>query len=393
MRKVAHIVRKLLPSTATFVRNQLMSHKRYEPCVVFKEYIRNTLSGEIRRSLDTYWCDDSKRGTKALFSWFVYKNPFERITAGDRKHIRNFLFSYGTDIAHLHYGSDAGVFIKATKNLGIPSIVSFYGYDCTSFPHWLYGYGVRYLRRVFEEVDYCLAMSEDMKDDLSKLGCPQGKIIVHYYGTDVSRFRYKRFHRKKPETIVLMVASLDEKKGHVYLLQSIAKLDESIRSKLRFRIVGNGPLEAELKQHVSSLNLDAVVTFLGSLEYLSERFLQEFRNADIFVHPSVVASNGDKEGIPGTIVEAMAAGLPVVSTYHAGIPYMIEHGKTGFLVEERDIDGLAWWITRLTIDSNLRMRIGKNAQKYALRNLDLKKKQIMLENIYDRVIEEHNTRC
>jgi colanic acid/amylovoran biosynthesis glycosyltransferase len=392
-KKVAHFIRNVLSPHVTFVRNQVMNHANYVPCVVGKKYIPSDFAQEIVNSVPTFICDRQKRGISHAFSSVVYARPFRRVTLGDRREIRRFLSSQRADILHFHYGTDAGVFVGATRDLGIPRVVSFYGYDCTSFPNWFFGYGGQYLRKVFKQVDYCVAMSEDMKADLLGLGCPKSKIFVHYYGTEVSKFVYKRAYNNKPNITILIVASLDEKKGHIYLLKSLEKLTKAFKFRLRLRIVGCGPLGEELKNYVKSCNLENAVTFVGAHEYLGERFLKEFHDADIFAHPSVIASNGDKEGIPGTIVEAMAAGLPVVSTYHAGIPYILEHEKTGLLVKERDVDALAASISRLVLDSELRKRIGQNAQKYALKHLDLRQKQVELENIYDRVIEEFKTRA
>ena len=392
-RIVVHLIRKLLPAYASFIRNQIMNHSRYEARVVYKERVTSDFANEITGSLRSHHCNAGKWGVYKGYSRLLYSRPFRRLTLGDRRNIRSFLISQRADILHFHYGTDAGVFVGATRDLGIPRVVSFYGYDCTSFPNWFFGYGGQYLRKVFKQVDYCVAMSEDMKADLLGLGCPKSKIFVHYYGTEVSKFVYKRAYNNKPNITILIVASLDEKKGHIYLLKSLEKLTKAFKFRLRLRIVGCGPLDEELKNYVKSCNLENAVTFVGAHEYLSERFLKEFHDADIFAHPSVIASNGDKEGIPGTIVEAMAAGLPVVSTYHAGIPYILEHEKTGLLVKERDVDALAASISRLVLDSELRKRIGQNAQKYALKHLDLRQKQVELENIYDRVIEEFKTRA
>jgi colanic acid/amylovoran biosynthesis glycosyltransferase len=296
------------------------------------------------------------------------------------------------DIIHYHYGTDAGVFIKAGASTGIPSLVSFYGYDCSSFPQWYFGLGARYLRRVFNNVDYCLAMSEDMKSDLLEIGCPQEKIIVHYYGTDVQEFPTKRTYEQKNEVVFLSVGYLVPQKGHMFTLTALKKALRLTRKRMELRIVGEGRLEASLKEYVARNDLSAYVRFVGPLDYLSREFLEEYHRADVFVHPSVVSETDEKEGIPGAVVEAMAAGLPVLSTYHAGIPSVITNNSTGLLVDEWDSDRLAENMCLLARDIESRRRIGRSAQRYALENLDLRQKEIELESIYDRVIEEHNKR-
>ena len=388
--RVAHLVRKLLPPFSIFIRNQIINHKRYDACVIYKEYIESDFADEIINTLPAFYCENGKKGIIKNYSKFLYNKPFRRLTLGDKKNIRKFLIDQRVDILHFHYGTDAGIFIDVAKHINIPSVVSFYGYDCSSFPHWYFGYGVRYLHKVFKYTSYCLAMSEDMKLDLQKFGCPENKIIIHYYGTDVSDFYYERKYETKDETIFLVVASLVPQKGHIFLLQAFAKARQLTCRNIVLRVVGTGYLESELREFVNSNGLNKHVHFAGPLKHLSKEFINEFYNADVFIHPSVVSNTNEKEGIPGAIIEAMATGLPVISTYHAGIPYVIHHMETGLLVNEWDINTLAEYICILAEDSNLRRQIGQKAQQYALEKLDLKQKEIELESIYDFVIENHS---
>jgi len=139
---------------------------------------------------------------------------------------------------------------------------------------------------------------------------------------------------------LISTGRLIEKKGHTYTLQALALLKRS-RPELAFTldIVGEGPDEAALKAETARLGLEAVVRFHGGLPH--QRTLELLRNAAIFVLPSVTAADGDMEGIPVSIMEAMALGLPVVSTFHSGIPELVEDGVSGRLVPERDPEALA----------------------------------------------------
>lgn len=384
--KVAHFIRKFLPHFCSFVRNQIMNHKTYEPCIVYKELIDSTFSREIMQRCVSFDCESEKKGLSRVYSRLLYRRPFRRLIITDRKRINRFLRSQNVSILHFHYGTDAGMFIDALKSSGIPSVVSFYGYDNSSFPKWFLGLGAFYLRRVFRYVDYCLAMSQDMKIDLRKIGCPENKIIIHYYGTDVQHFRMERFYEKKDTVTLLTVGYLVPQKGHAFTLRALREVRKHTDVHVLLRIVGTGYLESELREYVDANGLQDCVTFVGPMSHLGNELKEEFRSADVFVHPSVVTTTYEKEGIPGAIIEAMAAGLPVISTYHAGIPYVLQHGVTGYLVREWDIGGLADAIRTLARDVVLRRSIGERGQEYAVKHLDVNAKEAELESIYDYVL-------
>jgi len=115
-----------------------------------------------------------------------------------------------------------------------------------------------------------------------------------------------------------------------------------------------------------------------------------YKEADIFVLPSITRKDYNKEGIPGTIVEAMASGLPVVTTKHAGIPEIIHDYKEGILVKERDIEGIAMALEELLVNVKLRASLGKRASEKAYGELNLINGTKRLEAIYDKVINNYN---
>ena len=125
--------------------------------------------------------------------------------------------------------------------------------------------------------------------------------------------------------------------------------------------------------------------FKGHVKH-GKDFLQVLKNADVFVHPSIIDAKGDKEGIPGTIVQAMASGLPVVATYHAGIPEVIKPGKNGLLIREKDSVQLAEYLNELFSNEKKREFLGSNAMRTALNELDVRVKTKELELIYKGLI-------
>ena len=125
-------------------------------------------------------------------------------------------------------------------------------------------------------------------------------------------------------------------------------------------MVGDGPLFEQARQLIAELDLGDTVNLLGHQSH--DNVIAEYKKAHIYVQHSVVAPDGDEEGLPVSITEALAAGLPVVSTRHSGIPEAVRHGETGYLVEEHDVDGMAEHIARLAADQASWLTMGKNGR-------------------------------
>ncbi|EMS77668.1 glycosyl transferase group 1 [Desulfotignum phosphitoxidans DSM 13687] len=228
-------------------------------------------------------------------------------------------------------------------------------------------------------------MSPEMKQDLLNLGCLPAKIAVHYHGVPGNLIHIQKTDTTQKLCTILMLSYLDPVKGHLFALKALKAIAKQGVSEFKLRIVGAGHYEKQIKQFVSAHQLNPYVDFVGPVKYLSPAYFQEFSNADIFLHPSVKTKD-DKEGIPGSLVEAMFAGLPVISTIHGGIPFVIQDKKTGLLVEEWDVENLACAIKALMDNRWLRNQIGNQARKYAESNLDLKIRELALEKIYNELI-------
>ena len=128
------------------------------------------------------------------------------------------------DVLHFHYGSDAGIFLPVLRKLNIPTVVSFYGYDCTGFPKYYFGLGKLFLKkRVFSRASIITAMSEDMKKDLIILGCNAEKITVHYHGIKTGVFNFERKDNSSEITRFLMISIFTPQKGHIFLLNAFQR--------------------------------------------------------------------------------------------------------------------------------------------------------------------------
>lgn len=388
---VLHFVRKRSQLKASFIQNQILNHIKFKPVVVFRQNIG-------KGGYDGGFAADVGRGIKAidlgedetLFEKILFRFC-KRLSFRQSQKLRNLAKEINPDVMHFHYGTDAGIYLQALKNTNIPKVVSFYGYDCSSFSKRFFGFGKQLLKSmVYNYADIIFAMSPDMYNDIKATGCPEDKIQIHYHGADVKKFVQSPAERQDGYCRFLIISGLEPQKGHIFLLKAFKKAIE-VNKNISLTIVGDGQLQQDIKRHVHELNLAPSVRLPGAVVYASQKHKDYFLSHDVFVHPSVTGANGDKEGIPGALVESMAAGLPVISTYHAGIPYVIKDEKTGLLVQEWDVNSLTESILKMAESKDLRARLGKEAQKYALANLDLLKKEEELEGIYTSLLS--NYRC
>lgn len=244
-----------------------------------------------------------------------------------------------------HFGPTA-VFAARLQALGIlrgPILPVFHGFDLSE-KKVLQANAQSYLT-LFKTSPLILTISRHWADKLAELGCDPAKIKVNRMGINCNVFEMQ-----KPDTALstplrfLTVARLTEKKGLIYAIEAIAQLT-ALGFSVQLDIIGTGPLQTSLAAIIQQHKLQSVIHLLGAKNQQEVRmYLQQ---ADVFLLPSVTAANGDKEGIPVSLMEAMASGLLCLSTYHSGIPELIQHDYNGLLVKERDSDALCQQIIRL----------------------------------------------
>lgn len=374
MKKVCHFVRKSTQLKASFIHNQIMNHIEYSPIVIA---LNESYSGGgfVEDSLEHKCIRHRSNKLSNLL-------PLNGI---EYHMISSYLKEHDVSILHYHYGTDAGLFAKTLRKLGIPSVVSFYGYECSGFPKRFLGLGKVYLQKhVFPFVDYVLAMSADMAGDIEKTGCPGDKILVHYHGIPSGTFIKKRDSCNAEYVRFSMISGFTPQKGHMFLLEAFKHAHKRV-GNIKLSIYGSGIMQEQIERYVKRNDMGGYVSLIGPVKYGSEQHIRAFECTDVFIHPSVTDINGDKEGIPGAIVEAMAFGLPVISTNHAGIPEVIENGVSGYLVNEWDVDSLSDAIVDLAVDNEKRQSFGIEALHKAATCLDISVRQSCLEYIYSKL--------
>lgn len=375
---VLHVIRTGLRPTESFVPNQLEHLREYEPVVLSHREFKGGRKWPGSHVMTSELLRPWERQLDSMAYALARSVPPPTVSA-----VRAYVNKLHPDVIHIHFLVDAAFFVPVLQGMGIPIVVSGYGYDVSSFPRALLGLGARYLRRSFRATSLFLAMSEDMKRDMLRLGIPDSKVRVHYFGIDVRRFPYEERQSAGSRPFrILITGRLVPKKGHAVLLRALQILRDSSHGERSFelRVVGDGPLHDHLVRLSRELSLSQHVHFAGHLQYGGPAILSEHSSADLFVLPSMRAG-GDKEGIPGALLEAMASGLPVVSTFHAGIPEIIEDGIHGLLVPEGDAGALANAIGRYMEDEPLRRRLA-NAGASRATEFDIRKRTAHLELLY-----------
>jgi len=290
-------------------------------------------------------------------------------------------FNQKFDIIHCHFGQ-RGIYGSCLKDAGIEGklVTSFYGGDLSAF---IRSEGPEVYKNLFKLGDLFLPLSKNFRDELIKLGCPEEKIKILPIGIDTSKLNFI----KRPEdsiTTIICIARFVEKKGHKYLIKAISQVIKK-NENVRCILVGDGPLMDEIKKISSDLRIDKFVEFTGSVN--PDKLPEFYGKSDIFVLASVKSSKGDMEGTPVVLIEAQAAGLPVVSTYHSGIPEIVKDNITGYLVNEKDIKGLADKISYLISNPSKRTEMGKEGRKNILKNYDRNALSKKLLRFYEGIIE------
>jgi len=289
------------------------------------------------------------------------------------------------DIIHCHFGPNGnlGLMLKKLDIRG-KLVVTFHGYDMSAIlvhqSHDVY-------RKIFDATDLLMPISNHWKMKLIKMGANPEKILVHRMGVGLQQFEFKVRSRQKNETVKLLtVARLVEKKGIEYGIQAISAVCQRHPEWLiQYDIVGEGPLRTDLEFLISQLKIQEKVKLWGAKTHENVQSLM--MQAHIFLLPSVTARNGDQEGIPVSLMEALASGMPVLSTLHSGIPELVQDGQSGFLVPERDVDALAERLEYFIEHPEIWPEMGKAGWKFVEEHYDINKLNNRLVEIYQKLLD------
>jgi len=325
-----------------------------------------------------------KRRTNLLVhGWlkFVERRP-PIVYRGEYQTLDSLLERHGADLMHIYFGHTGVHLLPFIKQWDKPCVVSFHGAD-VAHKQEIKDYPAK-LRRLFNAVPLVLARSKSLAERLIHLGCPPEKLRINRTGIPLDEFPF--IDRQPPSDgkwRVVQACRLIPKKGVATSLRAFAIFKKD-NPEAEFFIAGKGPLQPELEMLAAGLGIFKNVHFVG---FLSQPKLRElYASSHLFLHPSETSPNQDQEGVPNSILEGMATGLPVAGTRHGGIPEAVDHGRTGLLVPEEDHVALANAMQEITHSPGLLAEMGLRARAAVIDRFEQDAQVDLLESFYEEAI-------
>lgn len=283
----------------------------------------------------------------------------------DSKTLIRSLKQNNIDIVYAEFGTTGAEVIGICKEANVPLIVNFHGAD-SSIKSILSTYEDKYLE-LFQFAKVIIAVSRDMRCRLIKLGCPEDKVIYVANAADEAFFNIEPQYT---EDSFISIGRFVDKKAPYYNIIAFGKVVEK-HPHAKLYMIGDGPLFEVCKNLINKLNLDNNVFLLGVKK--QAEIINYYLRVKGFIQHSITSISGDVEGMPIAVLEASAAGLPVISTRHEGISDVIIDKETGFLVDEHDTDKMAEHMIRILEEKDLAKRLGSKGKENIKNNFSFKK--------------------
>ncbi len=370
MKPAAVIYRSdLLPPSETFIAAQAAALRRYQP--VFAG-LRSCVPS-LPLGADRVVLAGEHTAARLLYQHLGHSPSFlSRVRARQ------------PSLVHAHFALDGAEALPLARALRLPLIVTLHGYDvmCSDPVHGAHRRGRLYLRRrerLWRGAARFICVSDAVRARAQALGFPAEKLRVLPIGIDTDLLAFRAPLSCEPR--ILFVGRLVPKKGCDVLIRAMKRVQEALPGA-RLTIAGDGPerhaLEALAAQHTHGTE------FVGMQTPDQARSLM--RSARCLAAPSLQAPDGDSEGLPTVLCEALALGLPVAGTFHSGIPELVRHGEHGLLSPEGDSEVLARHLLRLCTDDAAAQGLRAAGRRRVERSFNLQRQTALLEEIYDEAV-------
>jgi glycosyltransferase involved in cell wall biosynthesis len=320
------------------------------------------------------------KSKKGLLIYLLQKRLFKKLEIPVRtKALADYLKTKKIEVVLAEYGYVGAMICEACKLAAVPLIIHFHGADA-HHRETVDKYKALY-KNAFKYAEAIVVVSNDMLNSVLSLGADREKIVLNPYGVNTEMFTPVNVLKSEPN--FLAIGRFVDKKSP---LSTVNAFNETVKKvpEARLWMVGDGPLLIEAKQLSQKLKLSNNITFTGVLN--ASEILSLMQSMRCFVQHSVTASDGDMEGTPNTILEASAAGLPIVSTRHAGIKEAVIEGETGFLVEEHDYRSMAARMIELAESPQLASTLGQNGRQHIIQNYNITQQIAKLDMLIARTV-------
>jgi glycosyltransferase involved in cell wall biosynthesis len=269
------------------------------------------------------------------------------------------------DVILAEYGTTAAIYLDAIQASGIPLVIHFHGYDATAYKT-IEEFNKEY-ERMFAYASSVIVVSKVMYGKVLELGCPEHKLVKNTYGPNDLFFELKpKF--SKPQFIA--IGRFTDKKAPYYTILAFKKVLK-LFPEAKLIMAGDGHLLNSCENLVGYFGMANSVEFVGVIT--PTEFCAYLEESLAFVQHSITAKSGDMEGTPLAVLESSAAGLPIISTFHAGIPDVIIHKETGLLVKEHDVEKMTAHMVKILSDKSYAKQMGAKGRENISKNFSMKK--------------------
>lgn len=377
---VAHSVRSYLFRTGSWIYAQISNLKKYQSLVITTR----------KRNLNIF-------PVEKIYS-LSDLNGLNRFFQRQYAKLTNFYYPFFLKVLkenqvlllHSHFGNRGYFDLALKQRLKIPQVTTFYGHDVSLLPQeerWRKRFKV-----FFEQGDLILAEGNYMKKTLLEMGCPDSKVRVQHLGIDCEKIPFIPRKMVDGQKVKILIAgTFREKKGITYALEAFARLVPKYKN-IEVTLIGDAGrsqreinYKNEITTIIDSRNIADKVNYLGFLPYPA--FIEEAKNNHIFLSPSIHPSDGETEGgAPVALIEMSAYGMPIVSTFHCDIPEVVIDGESGFLVKEKDTNGLAERLEHLINHPEIWESLGRTGRKHIEEEFNIVTQAAKLETFYDSLL-------
>lgn len=379
--RVAIYRSELLPRSETFIQQQAQALRSWKPILIGRRLARNGLRLDGMDLLLT---------ERTHIRPSVFAHRLRTLADLPDPSLAAALKELQVNLVHVHFGTDATDIWPSVRQAGLPLLVTLHGYDINIHMEWWKSgngglhrrtYPHRLLRMALHPDVRFVAVSEAIKGRAIEVGIPEHRITVCHIGVDTARFKPGPIPLPERRKRILFVGRMVEKKAPLLLIQAFFEAKKTI-SDAELVMIGDGPLLPEAIR--IARELDISVEFMGARN--TDEVLEQLHLARIFCLPSTTASNGDAEGLPISLLEAQASGVPCITTNHSGNPEAIIDGVTGRVIAPGSVSELTDALTELLSDGILADDYALAASRHIHANFHLSQMTGHLEQTYDRFL-------